>query len=91
MRYHQYRWCPVIEARRLQRLYDCVWVTQRNCRFEDIRLLLLAVGLRERPARGSHVTFSLEAWHLTIPTHDPVPRYYVKRALKLAKEIMQRG
>jgi len=38
----------MIETKRLQRLFDRVWATRKNCDFTDVRRLPIAIGFQER-------------------------------------------
>ena len=82
---------PVIETKRLQRLFDRVWDTRKNCDFADVRRLLVAIGFQWRQGRGSHVVFRLDRWWLVIPRRNPVGIEYVVEAIGAAKEILQHG
>ena len=52
MRY--YSGVGMVDSKRVQRLYDQVHRTRKNCSFEDLERLLLAVGFTERRTKGSH-------------------------------------
>jgi predicted RNA binding protein YcfA (HicA-like mRNA interferase family) len=75
------------ESKRVQRLYDEVVRTRKNCAFEDIERLLLALGFTERRARGSHRIFKLGSTTITIPEHKPVKENYVEHVLALLQEL----
>lgn len=81
----------MIEARRLQRLFERVWETRRNCRFEDLARLLLAVGFEKHHPSGSHVVFRHGIHKLSIPARSPVNREYVKMSIRAVKEILENG
>ncbi len=59
----------------------------KNVRFEDIDVVLLALGFQRR-RRGSHVVYTLNQWRLTIPARKPfILPVYVKELLGLLDEI----
>ena len=47
----------LVESKRIQRLYEQVVAHRKNCSFEDLESLLLALGFTERKTSGSHVFF----------------------------------
>ncbi len=47
----------LVESKRIQRLYEQVLCTRKNCAYEDIENLLLALGFTERKTAGSHIIF----------------------------------
>jgi len=75
----------LIESKRAQRLYERVLATKRNCDFEDLRALLVAVGFDVRQPRrgGSHHVFKRGALAITVPRAKPVKRHYVEAVLEL--------
>jgi hypothetical protein len=75
----------LVESKRAQRLYDQVVANRKNCRFEDLQALLLAVGFTERKPRGggSHYFYKLGPLSISIPRHKPVKTVYVERVLEL--------
>jgi predicted RNA binding protein YcfA (HicA-like mRNA interferase family) len=75
------------ESRRVQRLYEQVVRTRKNCAFEDIERLLLAVGFTERKGKGSHRIFKLGTITITIPERKPVKENYVEHVLALLQEL----
>jgi hypothetical protein len=81
----------MIEARRLQRLFDRVVETRCNCSFEDIERLLVAVGFDRRNARGSHVRFNLRTWSLSIPRRSLIKRVYVDGVIEVVREVLKDG
>lgn len=75
------------ESKRVQRLYEQVVRTRKNCAFEDIERLLLAVGFTSRKGRGSHRIFKFGSTVITIPVRRPVKENYVEHVLALLQEI----
>ena len=75
------------ESKRVQRLYEQVQRTRKNCAFEDIERLLLAVGFTERKGKGSHRIFKLGTMTITIPERKPVKENYVEHVLALLQEL----
>jgi predicted RNA binding protein YcfA (HicA-like mRNA interferase family) len=55
------------ESKLVQRLYEQVVRTRKNCAFEDIERLLLAAGFTERRGKGSHRIFKLGTITISIP------------------------
>jgi hypothetical protein len=78
-----------VESKRLQRLYDRVRDNRKNCSFEDIRRLLLAVGFTQRNASGSHSTFKCGPLTITVPRRRPVREVYVDEALTLVDQVLR--
>lgn len=72
-----------VQPRRIQRLYDQVAGNPKNCRFEDLCLLLEAVGFERRNTKSSHVVFKRGQQVLTVPYRRPVKEHYVREALRL--------
>ena len=77
----------LLESKKIQRLYDQVVRTRRNCAYEDIERLLLAVGFKERRARGSHRVFKLGKHVVTIPQRKPVKENYIEHAISILNEL----
>jgi predicted RNA binding protein YcfA (HicA-like mRNA interferase family) len=75
------------ESKRVQRLYEQVVRTRKNCAFEDIERLLLAAGFTERRGKGSHRIFKLGTITISIPERRPVKENYVEHVLALLQEI----
>jgi hypothetical protein len=75
----------LVESKRAQRHYEKVIANRKNCRFEDIQALLLAVGFNQRqPRKGSsHYIYTRGKLHISIPRHKPVKTVYVDRVLAL--------
>ena len=74
-----------IESKRIRRLYDRVQATRKNCAFEDLEALLLAVGFIERRTSGSHVFFKKGSLAISVPKRKPVKENYVEKALELVE------
>jgi predicted RNA binding protein YcfA (HicA-like mRNA interferase family) len=75
------------ESKLVQRLYEQVVRTRKNCAFEDIERLLLAAGFTERRGKGSHRIFKLGTITISIPERRPVKENYVEHVLALLQEI----
>jgi predicted RNA binding protein YcfA (HicA-like mRNA interferase family) len=75
------------ESKRVQRLYEEVVRTRKNCAFEDIERLLLAVGFIQRKASGSHRIFKRGTVTISIPERKPVKEHYVEKVLALLQEL----
>jgi predicted RNA binding protein YcfA (HicA-like mRNA interferase family) len=75
----------VIESKRVRRLYQQVQRTRKNCAFEDLEALLLAVGFIERKTSGSHVFFKKGSLAISVPKRKPVKENYVEKALELVE------
>lgn len=60
-----------------------------NVRFEDMRNLLLYFNFKERQPKGgsSHYTYRNGSQIITLPRHYPLNKVYVKRILKILKEL----
>lgn len=69
--------------KRLQRLYDRVSKTRKNCRYEDLERLLLAAGFTLRKTSGSHMIFKRGSDILSVPKRKPVKEHYVDDALSI--------
>ena len=76
-----------VPAKRVQRLYEKVASNQKNCSFDDLARLLVAVGFTQRAAKGSHVFFKRGAQVLSVPKARPVKENYVKQALALIGSV----
>lgn len=85
MRYHS--GVGVVDSKRVQRLYDQVFRTRKNCAFEDLERLLLAVGFTERRSKGSHRVFKRERIVITIPERRPVKEHYVDQVIAILQEL----
>jgi predicted RNA binding protein YcfA (HicA-like mRNA interferase family) len=77
----------MVESKRIQRLYDQVLRTRKNCSFEDIERLLLALGFDERKASGSHRIFKRGRIVISIPQRRPVKENYVEHVLAIVDEL----
>jgi hypothetical protein len=75
----------LIDSKRAQRLYDQVRKHRKNCRFDDIYHLLLALGFTARKPRSgsSHWTFTRGSLRITVPEHRPVGTVYVDRLIAM--------
>jgi len=72
--------------KRLQRLYDQVAETRKNCRYEDLERLLLAAGFVLRKGGGSHMIFKRGSKILSVPKRKPVKEHYVDEVLSVLSE-----
>jgi predicted RNA binding protein YcfA (HicA-like mRNA interferase family) len=75
------------ESKRIQRLYEQVQRTRKNCAFEDIERLLLALGFTERKASGSHRIFKLRGLAVSVPQRRPVKENYVDQVIAIVQEL----
>jgi predicted RNA binding protein YcfA (HicA-like mRNA interferase family) len=78
----------LIESKRVQRLYDRVLATRKNCAFEDLEALLLAVGFTGRKTSGSHIFFKKGSIAISVPKRKPVKETYVDQALALVERSL---
>ncbi len=74
----------LIESKRVQRLFVS---NQKNCPFEDLERLLVAVGFVVRKTSGSHVIFKRGALAISVPRRNPVKETYIKQALALIDQV----
>jgi len=81
----------LIESKRIERLYEQVVKTRKNCAFEDLERLLLALGFVERKAGGSHHIFKLGEKTISVPKRRPVKEHYVDEVLRLTMDILRDG
>ena len=58
---------------------------RKNCAFEDLEALLLAVGFIERRTSGSHVFFKKSSLAISVPRRKPVKENYVEQVLQLVE------
>ena len=77
----------LVDSKRVQRLYDQVLSTRKNCAFEDLQRLLLAAGFIERKARGSHRIFKLGRVAISVPERRPVKENYVDQVIAILQEL----
>lgn len=77
----------MVDSKRVQRLYDQVLRTRKNCAFEDLERLLLALGFTERKASGSHRIFKRGRIAITIPERRPVKENYVDQIIAIVQEL----
>jgi len=78
----------LVDAKRVQRLYDRVVANAKNCSYEDLEALLLAAGFTVRNASGSHRIFKRGTQYLSVPERRPVKLHYVKEALQMVDELL---
>ena len=71
------------DARRIQRLYDRVLATRKNCSYEDLKALLLAVGFTVRNGKGSHRAFKRGPVSISITERKPVKEIYVAQVIAI--------
>lgn len=81
----------LVDSKRVQRLYEQVLAHRRNCAFEDLRNLLLALDFRERKTAGSHVVFKRGRLAVTIPKRKPVKENYVAQVIAIVVELQNTG
>jgi len=79
----------LVESRRIQRHLDRVLATRKNCSFEDLKALLVAVGFTERKTSGSHVIFKKGTHTISVPRRKPVKETYVDQVLELVEEALR--
>jgi predicted RNA binding protein YcfA (HicA-like mRNA interferase family) len=79
----------LVETKRVQRLYEQVVSTRKNCSYDDLEALLLAVGFTVRKASGSHRIFKNGSLVITVPERKPVKEVYVEHALDLIERLRQ--
>jgi predicted RNA binding protein YcfA (HicA-like mRNA interferase family) len=70
-------------SRRVERLLARVKSTRKNCTFDDLEALLLAVGFMERKSSGSHVFFKKGPLAISVPKRKPVKENYIEQVLEL--------
>jgi predicted RNA binding protein YcfA (HicA-like mRNA interferase family) len=81
----------LIDSKRVQRLYDQVVASRKNCRFEDIERLLVALGFTVRKTSGSHVVFKRADRTISVPKHRPVKEHYVEEVIRLTSDLFGPG
>lgn len=79
----------LVESKRVQRLYDRVVATRKNCAFDDLEALLTAVGFVSRRSSGSHVFFKHGPLAISVPKRKPVKENYVDSVLELIAEVLR--
>jgi antitoxin HicB len=79
-----------VESKRVQRHLDRVLATRKNCSFDDIEALLLAVGFVARKTSGSHVIFKNGPHTISVPRRRPVKETYVEQTLELVNHVLRR-
>jgi len=79
----------LVESKRVQRHLDRVLATRKNCSFEDIEALLLAVGFVVRKTSGSHVIFKKGTLTISVPRRKPVKETYVEQVLDLVEQALR--
>ncbi|HZO94197.1 MAG TPA: type II toxin-antitoxin system HicA family toxin [Candidatus Baltobacteraceae bacterium] len=78
----------LVDSKRTKRLYDAVLAHRKDCDFESIQRLLLALGFSERKTGGSHHTYTLRlpdgrTLRITVPKHRPVKKHYVNALIEM--------
>ena len=81
----------LVESKRVQRLYEQVVHTRKNCSFEDIERLLIALDFSERKTTGSHVIFKRGRIAISIPKRKPVKEHYVEQVITIVDEMLNTG
>lgn len=79
-----------VESKRVQRLYEQIVQNRKNCSFEELERLLLALDFTERAAKGSHVFSKRGRIAISIPKHKSVKEHYVEQILAIVVEIGER-
>ena len=64
---------------------DRVIKTRKNCAYEDLENLLLALGFTLRKKGGSHRTFKRGTFAVSVPARKPVKEVYVDEVLALVE------
>lgn len=77
----------LIETKRVSRLLEQVQKNRKNCDFEDLKRLLLALGFTERKTAGSHVIFKRGACTISIPKRKPVKENYVEQVEAIVADL----
>jgi predicted RNA binding protein YcfA (HicA-like mRNA interferase family) len=60
--------------------------TRKNCSYDDLERLLLALGFTVRKTKGSHRIFSETEITISVPERKPVKENYVDAVLALIQE-----
>ena len=81
----------LVDAKRVQRLYEAVVAQRKNCSFADLERLLLAIGFVMRQGKGSHVVFKRGHVTITVPRRRPVKEHYVEEVLRLTADALADG
>jgi len=76
-----------VQSKRVQRLYERVVSNRKNCSFDDLENLLLALGFHERKTSGSHVIFKRDRITISIPKRKAVKENYVEQVIAIIAEI----
>jgi predicted RNA binding protein YcfA (HicA-like mRNA interferase family) len=79
----------VSESKRVKRHLDRVLATRKNCSFDNLKALLVAVGFTERKTSGSHVIFKLRTYTISVPRRNPVRETYVEQVLDIVDAVFQ--
>lgn len=79
----------LIESKRVQRLREQVVASRKNCSYDDLERLLLAVGFTVRKTGGSHRVFKMGRLTITVPERKPVKEVYVDLALDLIDQALR--
>jgi predicted RNA binding protein YcfA (HicA-like mRNA interferase family) len=79
----------LVESKRVQRHIDRVIATRKNCSFENLEALLLAVGFVARKTSGSHVIFKNGPHTISVPKRKPVRETYVEQTLDLVEQVLR--
>jgi predicted RNA binding protein YcfA (HicA-like mRNA interferase family) len=75
------------DAKRIQRLYEQVLKTRKNCAYEDLERLLRALGYTVRKTSGSHRIFTKPGSHpISVPERKPVKENYVEMVLAILQD-----
>ena len=59
--------------------------TRKNCSYEDLKAILLAVGFTVRNGKGSHRMFKRGPLAISVPERKPVKENYVEQVLALVE------
>ena len=79
----------LIHSKQVLRLRDRVISTRKNCSYDDLEKLLLAVGFSVRKVSGSHRIFKMGSTVITVPERRRLKEVYVEHALDLVDEALR--
>ena len=77
----------LIDSKRVERLYEQVLRTRKDCSFADLERLLVAVGFENRHGSGSHVFFKRGDVAISIPRRKPVKEHYVEQVIAIVDSL----
>ncbi len=79
----------LVDSKRIQRLQEQVERNRKNCSYDDLEALLVAVGFTVRRASGSHRIFKKGSVTISVPERRPVREVYVEHALNLVEQALR--